>query len=253
MRRQAGFTLVELMVALATGLLLLLFLVQIYAQAFQNARVQRNIAWMQEDGRTAIEVITNTLRLAGYKPVGTSPLASTTLNTCGNPPGGNYPIVGFETSGLPDSISVAYQDDGFLPRCNADALGALQASPVTTVVCLDVNSTSLRLGCATTSGMQPVLANIENMQIAYGVADALPNIGTIEYLPAASIAAATWSRVVSARINLLVRSRDDGLTPAFQNYRFDANGDGYPEALTAADYRLRQAFTTTVLLRNRLP
>ncbi len=66
--KQRGMTLIELMVALTIGSLVLLFLVEIFAQASQNARLQRNIAWLQEDGRVAMEVITRELRLAGYPP-----------------------------------------------------------------------------------------------------------------------------------------------------------------------------------------
>lgn len=64
--RARGFSLVELMVALAIGLLLVAGIAQIYVSSKQSYNVQDNLARMQEAGRYAVEAISEDLRLAGY-------------------------------------------------------------------------------------------------------------------------------------------------------------------------------------------
>ena len=51
---QRGFTLVELMVALAVSLLLLAGVIQVYLSSKQAYRVQDNVARIQESGRLAM-------------------------------------------------------------------------------------------------------------------------------------------------------------------------------------------------------
>lgn len=118
---------------------------------------------------------------------------------------------------------------------------------------------------------QPLIANVEDMQITYGVAT-LPTkeLGNaydarfhqiISYLSAAEIdgLATTgtlpsarddrWGRVLSVRVCLLMRSNQivrDVPTGGF-DYKDCNNADG-----TSTDGYLRRTYTTTVLLRNRM-
>ena len=64
--RVRGITLVELMVALAVGLLLLLAVVSIFASSKQTYRMQEAMARVQESGRIALELIAREVREAGY-------------------------------------------------------------------------------------------------------------------------------------------------------------------------------------------
>lgn len=118
---------------------------------------------------------------------------------------------------------------------------------------------------------QPLLMDVENVVIRYGVASqgSLELASTydplrhqiVNYLsasdidslaPAGAIADATqnrWSRVLSVRVCLVMRSEQtvaDAPSGAF-NYKACDNTDA-----TSTDNYLRRAFTTTVLLRNRL-
>lgn len=104
---------------------------------------------------------------------------------------------------------------------------------------------------------------VESMQILYGVDnDALPavpvgqapapsqypNYSPDFYVSAANVA--DWRRVVSVRISLLMRTREDNLASTAQTFPF--NGAEFPSA-GHPDRRLRQVFTTTISIRNRLP
>ncbi|TCO80273.1 prepilin-type N-terminal cleavage/methylation domain-containing protein [Plasticicumulans lactativorans] len=252
---QRGMTLVELMVALTIGTLIMLFLVEIFAQASTNARLQRNIAWMQEDGRTALEIIAREVRLAGYRPSNTD---ETVVKDCPAVANWTVPAVcsifgvnglsnGTDSNGVAvkaDGVGTAYLNDSTMMDCNGGATTG------TVVTRFWLNGTTLYMNCS--GSTQPILDNIERLEVVYGVAETLPAVATtrIKYLPTPSLS--EWPRVISVRINLLVLSRNDKLVSDPQSYYwFDS--DGKLKKLTASDKRLHQAFSTVVLLRNRLP
>jgi type IV pilus assembly protein PilW len=61
-----GWTLVELLVAMALGLLIIAGIGQIYLAAKRSYDIQNSIAQLQEVGRYATEVLTQDIRRAGY-------------------------------------------------------------------------------------------------------------------------------------------------------------------------------------------
>ncbi len=90
---------------------------------------------------------------------------------------------------------------------------------------------------------QELVEGIEQMQLLYGVdttGDDFPN----QYMIATAVT--NWYDVISIRLMLLVRSVADSVVEAPQTLNY--NG----VTATAADYRLRQVFTTTIALRNRI-
>jgi type IV pilus assembly protein PilW len=102
---------------------------------------------------------------------------------------------------------------------------------------------------------EEVAENIEDLELLYGV-DANDD-GTVDsYLTADGVTAAgQWNRVLSVRISLVAVSAETAATAGDQVvYLRDTDGDTVvdPQA-PGADRRLRQVFTTTVALRNRLP
>lgn len=258
-RSQQGLTLVELMVALTIGSLVLLFLVEIFAQASQNSRLQRNIAWLQEDGRIALEVITRELRLAGFRPAGTLEDAVTGCPAVANwAAPATCSVFGADNlangSTVTDGIGVAYLNDGSMDDCNGGLTGAPNA-PVLIYARFYLNGSTLTLNCS--GATQPLLNNIERLEVLYGVAgpleaaNPLPSIPNVQYQKAAAVT--DWTRVISARVSLLVRSRDSNLVSDAQTYWFDTGGDGNPQSTSSNDGYLRQAFSSVVLLRNRVP
>ena len=91
--------------------------------------------------------------------------------------------------------------------------------------------------------VQELIEGVEEMQILYGVdtdSDDVPNRYDNSNI------VANFDNVVSVRVMLLVRSIDDFVTEAPQVFTF--NGD----QRVAPDRRLRQVFSTTIALRNRI-
>ena len=113
------------------------------------------------------------------------------------------------------------------------------------------NIRSLYRASINDGGGAELVEGVEDMQIMYGVdTTAVPDRVADVYQTAGAVA--DWTRVVSARISLLMASPDNNLTDAAQTYRIDTDDDGVPDAVVAGDRRIYQTFSTTVGIRNRL-
>jgi len=121
-------------------------------------------------------------------------------------------------------------------------------------------------GSGSTSTAQPLVENIQDMQITYGVEIPVNQTRTVAgYLRAeelnGGVGAASahadlkvitqqerWRKVVSVRICLLVRSESAVVSDLASAQYFDCAG----ELVGASDLRLRRTFSSTVMLRNWL-
>jgi|GEM_PF-83502 len=65
-RRQAGMTLIEIMVAMLVGLFLMGGVMQTFVGSKQTNRMLEALSRVQENGRYAMEFLTNDIRMAGY-------------------------------------------------------------------------------------------------------------------------------------------------------------------------------------------
>ena len=111
-----------------------------------------------------------------------------------------------------------------------------------------VNAASTTLPIPT----EEVAENIEDMNLLFGEdtnADGQADV----YSNANSVV--NWANVVSVRVAVVARSADTSAVQQSQTYYFQpsASAGVYSIAPTPTDRRLRQVFTTTVALRNRLP
>lgn len=93
------------------------------------------------------------------------------------------------------------------------------------------------------NGAEEMVAGVRRMRIRYGVDDS--GDGAADRYAHADDGV-DWSRVVSARVSVLLESRDDRLVDRPQELIFDNT------LLTMPDRRLYRVFTTTVALRNRV-
>jgi type IV pilus assembly protein PilW len=88
-----------------------------------------------------------------------------------------------------------------------------------------------------------LIEGVEEMQLLYGIDDDGDHFAN-QYV--ASDAVADMNNVIAVRLMLLVRSEDAFVAEAPQTYTFNGN------TVTPADRRLRQVFSTTIGLRNRI-
>jgi len=279
---QQGFSLVELMIAMGIGLTVLGAVMAAYIASTSTTRTSRAVALMTEDATVAINLLrlhiaeggysrpvapaatgTGLARAAGTAPADwligcdkgfadlTQPIASLTCSTAAA--GTNAVAVAYEAS--KENTMTTVKSGKTVPT---DCLGA-GLTETTSGAYKYYQSYSrfyvsgsqlycLGVGNATA---QPLVENIAEMQVRYGVGGAVSPDTTrvITYTDAAGVAAlGPWSRVLAVRVCLVVRSADALPEIASSTYR----GCDPFVAVTAPDKHLYRAFTTTILLHNRV-
>lgn len=102
--------------------------------------------------------------------------------------------------------------------------------------------------------VEEVVENVEDLDFLYGV-DSDRDGAVDAYLRADAVPNDQWDNVLSVRVSLVAVSAELGAIAGGQvAYLRDEDGDTVVDAQAASgDRRLRQVFTTTVALRNRLP
>ena len=276
-KRTAGFTLLELLVAMSLGLFLMAGLIQVLLANSEIFRVQENSSRMQEDGRFATTVLNNAVSLTGYREDASLAMNSQfpSYNTLPNPPvqtflaaevvnGADNDIGGGNNiKDGTDTIAIRYRSDGAIRDCLGSMVGnglmsvnRFYVDDDDTLNCRsDVYNPST--GVAVRTATQPLIDNVEDMQIRYGMStgDVFHDVAAECYLDAsvaigngADCTSLNFAQVVSARISLLLHSGDDDLTPdnAAQTYSFEGVN------VVAGDNRLYRAVTTTIAMRNKV-
>ncbi len=212
--RQSGLTLVELMIAMLIGIFLTGGMFVIFEKTKQAYRYQNALAQTQEQGRFAINFLTQSLRVAGFPG--------------DNPPAGNK-IEG--TDGATDTVSIRLTDT---LDCRDVATGGVAVNQ------FRINNNNLE--CSGDGANWDIFVqNVEDMQILYGEdldADGVAN----RYVTATN--GPTWANIVTARVSLLVRSTDNS-TATVEDYQNLAGN-----TVDGPDNRLRRSFISTVALRN---
>lgn len=195
------------------------------------------------------------------------------------------------TTTLPDSIAVSYESDRYntvnvsarpsdclgqtLPIAATVTLGATTTVPTNTTITVADNRfyianqpnrspTVPSLYCKGNGNTQPqpLVENVEDMQLTYGVVsttDTAEQSTIAGYLTANQVETETsmaalansglrWGRVLSVRICVVVRSENPVAPDAASGkyYKCDGTLDS-----SKTDLRLRRAYSTTVVLRNR--
>lgn len=251
--RQAGLTLVEIMVSLTLGLVVLLAIGSVYIGSRQTYRVQEDNARLQEAGKYALEVIGRSIRQSGadsdmvFNPV------TVTLECV---PPACTPINGINgAAGTADTLAVELyagreEDAGGGVWVTRDCTGGQIAAGAVITNTFNVVGTDLRC-TGSVGGTQTLVSDIEDLQVIYGI-DTTGDQSADRYVDAP----ADWRQVVTARVCVLARSANNGLVSGAQRYLNCAGALGTAAAgsefTDAADQRLHRTFVATYNLRNRV-
>ncbi|MDH5499818.1 MAG: PilW family protein [Gammaproteobacteria bacterium] len=321
-RRQAGISIVEIMIAMLLGLVLMGGILQVFASSRQTYRVHDAVSRMQESGRMALEVIGRDARMADFWGC-----LSETANVVNNLDNTGVGYIDFTAGGVTGTEGAAGAPDTlvfsggvnsglqieppygpqasanlkvapnnglvqdqiiFVSDCsNADIFQISNANPngsgsvvhntgtgspgnynVTNPGCPGANAHCLSKvygGDASIFAVQQItytigpgsegqpalfrngvefIDGIENLQVLYGEDTDGSSVANY-YVPANQVV--DMGRVISIRFAVVARSYDDNLTDGIaQNFIvLGANA-------VAGDNRLRQVYTSTVTIRNRL-
>lgn len=280
-RGARGFSLIELLISMAIGLVVVSAVLISFVGAGKAGRYQAALGQMNQDAQIALNLLSREVQLAGYvspvQSLGTiSPLFGCD-GTKGAVPFTNPAATGSLTCGAAvgattSALEVVYEADVFNTVALAggqpsDCLGNSQ-NPATGAPFIvrnryfvDTHATTGRpeLYCASNwSAKYPLLENVDDMQLWYGVSAAADPTQVIRYAKAGmdattpstvnALGAAEWNNVMGARICLLMRSSEPILTNEDTLTYLDCDG----VTQTSNDRFLRRAYFTTATARSKM-
>ena len=267
-KRQQGFSIIELMIAVTLGMVMMGAALQFIISTKQTYEVNDDISRIQENGRIALDIIVNDLQMAGYrKPLnGDGKVPDFFLKECTSSGGAAMPCAA-ESGGVNNSDTLAIQydpppDDGVTP--DTDCLGTAVAAPATdiivnvyTVADIDgdgINSLYCQGFNATTESWispaaQPLVDGIDSMQVLYRVTNITATPNTYRYISRDQLVNTDFPNITAARVALLV---SNGLTTGSADSRTRQYQVLDSATLTFNnDRQPRRIYSTTVQFNNR--
>lgn len=254
-----GHTLVELLIAMALGLVVTAGAVSLYSTqrtAFERAG---NAMRIREAGWIALTLIGQQLQMAGFVPAdAVSDASPSPLSGCsgGRPTGADDNLVCTALASHSDGVAVRYVGDSVstwpsTTGSTTDCLG--QAVTGNSAVFGDHGVLVVNRYFASVSGStgepelycegsgklgsaQPLVEGVERIRVKYWLADGL------NAMDASAIATDQWTKIVAVDLCVLVRGEPQGQPSRY----VDCDGVTVP----GPDLRPRQAFSRRVALRN---
>ncbi|HSX95347.1 MAG TPA: PilW family protein [Hydrogenophaga sp.] len=286
-RHQHGFTLVELMVALALGLFLAGVVSWTYLQTASGARFGALESQMNEEGALALDLVRSHLRLVGYSEVDgngkrifkESPLLGCDGGFTQATASDGFDSLACQGGSGNDAIALRYQAtavNAFMvgspqkPANCANAgidptIGAASIADNRFYLAADATNDNVPTlfcrggdGLNSFSGEVALVPNVERMQLRYAITRT-PVVGEVPphqvtaIMASADLPGKDWTRVAAVEVCLVMRSAQPvprgGLTMDEVTRHFDCEG----QEKTATDGRLRRTYRTMVPLPNVRP
>ncbi len=202
--RHAGFTLIELMIALLIGLFLIGGLLVLVQAMKRTQTVQSGLSKLQENERLAMTLITNTVQTTGYFPDPLNNAQSSEFPASGNFAVGQA-LYGTGT-GTGDTISVRYATSGLdgVLDCSGNTESAATLTNEFSLAANGNLQCLLNVGGAAAKTIT-LVSGLTNIQILYGVQtnSASGNNSIDAYLDASQVTAGNyWPDVISVQVAL---------------------------------------------------
>ncbi len=270
MKRHAGLSLLELLVAMIVGLFITVGISSIYVGNKRSSLTTNELSQLQDNGRSVLQLLSDVIQHTAYTSTSIAPVedmfirgaVSTSVCSDGSDSVVNpslFTALKNNSGVFGDTIGVIYMGDGTLNTdCAASVLpvpcrvgggsAATTASRIYNYFSVKNNADGVPvLMCAgsRTNTAQEVAEGVENIQFTYG--EDMNSDGTADrYVNADTVS--NWSAVVSVNIAVLVRSlKPVATTKVSRSYKLSED-----TTVTRNDKYLRAVFTSTVLLRNVL-
>ena len=277
---QRGVTLVELMISMFIGLVVVGAVIVSFLGSGRAGRYQAALSQMNQDAQVGLNLLAREIQMAGYVSPG-QVLGAPAIFGCDSTTG-TVPFVAPEaatltcsawTSPSVSALEVVYEADTLTTVVSGTSPSDCLGNPITASspgffvtrnrYHIKPNGTSGRneLQCsspAATGNTQPLIENVEDMQLWYGVADAATPETVVRYARAGidasttdtinAVGAAEWNNVNSVRICLLMRSAEPILTSEDTLTYLDCTS----AVQTSSDNHLRRAYFTTATVRTKM-
>lgn len=260
---QSGLSLIELLIAMFIGLFLLAGITSSYLSSKKTSIARDQYSILEDNGRIALEVLTNTLQHTGYTSASGTPLedkfitAAVTSSSCSDGSQsvlntGIIPVTADNNAG--DSLGVIYLgDSNVFTDCSGAPLPAtcqlnpgLPTDPAKIYSAFFLDASNLQCAGSRDASEQTIAEGIENMQILYGV-DANADNQVDRYVNAPNVGT-LWNNVINIQVAVLARSlievKDTAESESFTLLDTPIT--------TPTDRYQRAVFSTTISLRNSL-
>jgi len=270
---QAGFSLIELLIAMLLGVFLLAGIASSYVSSKKTSRDSNELSQIEDNGRIALETIRDIIQHTGYSPNSDASLhpfivtASVASVACSD---GSNSVVNpalftqarITTDGANgDSLAVTYYgDNNLFTDCLGNALPAacrLGTAGVSNNAAkihnsfFVTNNNKLKCAGSRTENAHTIADGIENIQYLYGV-DTDGDNSIDSYLNATALAnkavanPSIWNAITSIQVAVLVRSLKP-IKPTAESKSYTLLDT---TVTSNSDRFKREVFTTTVRLRN---
>jgi type IV pilus assembly protein PilW len=273
-RASAGFSLIELMIAMVIGLVVVGAVLSAYLGANVSGRNGRALSQITEDAGLALNALRSGISMVGYgNPTG---IVNTTdrfskaytgsgIFGCDKPFNNPSQPIGNLTCSADagsDAVAVAYEADRWNSVTNdtnvpLDCLGnSLTSSGTYYLNYSRYYVQNNQLFCRGPGNPAPaaLVDNVVSLQVKYGVSVPTPGnpdtYRVARYSNAADMGAPSadnWTNTVSVRICVVIRSAENVL-----NQKTDYQGCAGPVVVDDDDRHLYKAFTSTIVLQNRV-
>jgi type IV pilus assembly protein PilW len=215
-RAARGFTLVEIMIAVALGLFLIGGLLTLVQAMRRTATNQSGLSQLQDNERMAMQLIADVVQSTGYftRPLINSAASSFLIGTYGPATftySGQALVGNYTGPGVPDYITSRYQTAGTTVGDNAiNCTGNSSMTPASFVNQITVDPVKNYLTCTLWVDANPsitvaLVPGITNMSVLYGVesGNGVATNSVDSYLNAAAVTALNlWPQVRSVQVTL---------------------------------------------------
>ncbi len=288
MNSQQGFTLIELVVALAIGLIVSAAALQLFTGGLITTKMQEASAELQDSGVFGVDYIARDIRLANFGNVNNPVLDTTTPNggiifTSGDPASGKANLQlkdvsaglltksggSSETSASSDQLTIMFQAPNNMMNCEGRQVQANEYVIQRYFLRTDNNNLALACDANTPGSMAPSIAGLNDKNNGEVI---MPRVDLVRFYIGAKVGnnfsyytieqfkkavngatSPNVPRVVSIRMMVLVRSKDPitnkNIDPSKESFNFP---DGVVTLTDKSTKYLRRLYTTNIALRNGL-
>lgn len=288
MNSQKGFTLIELIVALAIGLIVSAAALQLFTGSLITTKMQEASAELQDSGVFGVDYIARDIRLANFGNVNNPVLDTTTPNggiifTSGDPASGKANLQlkdvsaelltksggSSETSASSDQLTIMFQAPNNMMNCEGRQVQANEYVIQRYFLRTDNNNLALACDANTPGSMAPSIAGLNDKNNGEVI---MPRVDLVRFYIGAKVGnnfsyytieqfkkavngatSPNVPRVVSIRMMVLVRSKDPitnkNIDPSKESFNFP---DGVVTLKDKSTKYLRRLYTTNIALRNGL-
>jgi type IV pilus assembly protein PilW len=200
--RQSGLGLIELLIAMAIGLIIVGAMMSVLFSTRSTSLAQSGMAQLQDDQRLALMMLTNVVQGAGYFP---NPLTSTLTTEL--PANTTFVNAGQSVAGTTgaaapgDTLIVRYEAGTADGTMDCNGRGNTSGANLMMVNTFSVDANG-NLVCSVNGGAALALAgSVQNFRVFYGV-DTDGDESADRYIAASSMTNVNWGNVVSIRVTL---------------------------------------------------